>query len=254
MARLADIVTRPHRAQLDLERVADLRRLPHLSGIAVVREPGTGYVLLGGEHRFAALRGRGEREAEVYVLRNWHDFVAWMMHDAAGRDRYDQTPWSMVDAAYLAIKAVELLKPAREERPYDDIAEYTGTHEGATANVRWLIALLSDEGEPDGVRQYAGNELVLISRGQAGAHGIRERVKKVRAQLDAAAAPVMPAAKQRDILGDAVAKLTGITNGLDSIGELNPELTADELADWITQLGKVNTKLIRLRTKLKEKA
>lgn len=219
----------------------------------MVYKPRAGYVLLGGEHRLAAMRGRGQREAEVYVLRTWPDFVAWMMLDMERDQRYDSgTPWSLVDAAYLAIKAVDLLKPAREEQPYHDLAEFCQVHEGAMANVRWLIGVANDPDENPDVRTYAHGELLGIHRGEAGAHGVRDRVKKLRARLAAAATPVMPAAKQRDVIGDIVARLAGITNGLDVIGELNPQLTKEELTEWREALGSANTKLIRLRTKLND--
>lgn len=254
MARLGDIIAAPHRAQLDPARVADLQRYLHAhdGGIAVVYKPGAGYVLLGGEHRLAALRRRGQREAEVFVLRSWPDFVAWMMLDLEHDRRYSGTPWSLVDAAYLAIKAVDLLKPAREELPYHDLAEFCQVHEGAMGNCRWLIQLVGNPGEPEAIRAWGANELRLIHKGEAGAHGVRDRVKKLRARLAAAATPTMPAAKQRDVIGDIVARLAGITNGLDVIGELNPQLTKEELTEWREALGSANTKLIRLRTKLSD--
>lgn len=218
----------------------------------MVYQPGAGYVLLGGEHRLAALRGRGQREATVYVLHNWRDWVAWMMHDRDQRERFSQAPWNYTDAAYLTRKAVELLKPAREEKPYDDVAEFTGTHEGAMANVRWLIGVLDNPAERVEVRDWATRELRLIARAEAGPHGVRDRLRKFRAQLDAAAKPPMPAAKQRDLIGGALATMKGVLNGLDSVGSLNPDLTPVEVAAWLADLSQLQGKIMKLRTTIKE--
>lgn len=251
--RLADIIARPHRAQLDRHRVANLQRIPKPHAVAVVYEPGTGYVLLGGEHRLAALVGRGDYEADVYVLRSWRDFVAWMMLDVQPGHGVGAA-WTVVDAAYLAIKATGLLKPAREELPFHDLAEFCQVHEGAMANVRWLIQLAEDIDEPGApIRDFAARELAAIHRGEAGPHGVRDRVKKERARLLAAATPPMPVAKQSALIGDIVARLAGITNGFDVLGELNPGLSPDDLTAWHAALGQANTKIIQLRTKIREK-
>lgn len=254
MARVGDIIARPHRAQLDAKRVADLERVGGggVGGIAVVYEPGTGYVLLGGEHRLRALLRRGQREAEVFVLRSWRDFVAWMILDLERDRRYSGTGWTVVDAAYLAIKAYNLLKPARDELPYNDLAEFCQVHEGAMSNCRWLIQLADDPQESAAIRDYARAELQIIHTGMGGAHGVRERVKKQRAKLAAATTPPMPVPKQAALLGDIVARLTGITNGLDVLGELNPAHDQKDLTAWYEALGKANTEIIRLRTKLKD--
>lgn len=223
--------------------------MPDDAGIAVAYGPGVGYVLVGGEHRAAALAQRNTYETNAYVVASWRDFVAWMIADL---DRPNSHGWTLVDAAYLYEKAVRLLKPSRQDKPADDIAEYAGVNRGALDNVRWLIGVAADGAEEPEIRQFARDQLALITEGVAGGHGARDRVKQERDRLAAAAAPRMSADKQRQMLNDTIAKLWGMLAGLNTLGELNPELTQAERDEYAAHLGKINTGFIRLRTRLKE--
>ena len=251
-------MVRPHRAQLDrawVDRLAGV--LGTFSGVAVAYEPGTGFVLIGGEHRLAAHRLRGDQWIDVYMLRAWGDLVAWMINDQTFGKRYTQKPWSAVDAAYLYDKAVPLLKPARAEKAGDDIAEYAGVNAEAVRSVRYVVRLIEDRDEPEELRRYATEQLQLVVRGELQGYSIQGRLKTYREQLErkqAGAAAFMPANQQRSTLDNMGSLLTGLADTLRALGPINPELTPAEAAGWLGQIDDAWLQLFRLKRQLRERA
>jgi hypothetical protein len=247
--RLVDIVIDPHRVHLDRARVDRLARaVPDFCGIAVAYRPGAGYVLVGGEHRAAALVSRGVYEVPVYVLASWRDLIAWMIADL---DRPGGLGWTAVDAAHLHNKVMPLLNPARSERGGRDVAEYTGINEGAIGNVRAAILVANDPEQPAQVRQEIADLIAGIARGTDGGHSARDAVKRIQDRYARANAPAMPADKQRQMLNQALSTLEGLLSGLDHLGVLNSELTPDEREAFAVQLGKANTRLSAIKNALR---
>ena len=249
---------RPHRGALNLATVEGLsRRLGPFVGLAVVYQAGVGWVLLGGEHRFAALKGRGDHEADVYLLRSWTDFVAWMMADQAFGKRFPQTPWNAVEAAYLHEKAVGLLKPARSELVGRDLAEYTGVHYDAARAVRGVLKFYTDPNEDPEVRSFIAEQFRAIEAGEISGHTIGDRVKAFRLRIAADRAGVdalMPAAKQRSLLDNTSASLAGLGDTVRALGRVHPDLTAAECAAWADNIAAAGTVLARLKKQLMERA
>lgn len=247
--RLADIVVEPHRVHLDRARVDRLARsLPDFCGVAVAYRPGVGYVLLGGEHRAAALVQRRDYEAPVYVLHSWRDFVAWMTVDLG---KPNGLGWNPVDAAHLHNKAVSLLNPSRSDKPGYDIAEFTGINEGAISNVRATLLVAADPEQPEQVRLEIAELLAGIARGEEGGHGAREAVKRIQDRHRRAMTPPPAAAAQRAMLSAALDTLAGVLSGLEHLGALNPELTTEERESYAFQIGKVNAKLSAIKNTLR---
>lgn len=251
-------MARPHRAHLSRATIEGLsRRLGPFVGLAVVYQPGTGLVLLGGEHRFAALSARGDRETDVYLLRSWTDFVAWMMADQAFGKRFPQTPWNAVEAAYLHEKAVELLKPARSEMPGRDLAEYTGVHYDASRSVRAVLKLYLDPAEDPEIKAFIAEQFREIAAGIISGHTIVDRVKAFRLRLAADRAGVeglMPAPRQRQLLDNTTAGLAGLGDAIRALGRVHPDLTDAECAAWADSISQAGTVLARLKKQLTERA
>lgn len=247
--RLADIVIEPHRVHLDRARVDRLARaIPDFCGIAVAYRPGAGYVLVGGEHRAAALAQRNSYEVPVYVLSSWRDFVAWMIADL---DRPGGLGWTAVDAAHLHNKVVPLLAPHRSEKPGLDIAEYAGVLEGAIGNLRYAIAAANDPLRPAEVRREIADLIAGIARGGDGMHGAREAVQRIEKRHEAARTPAPPADKQRQMLKQALSTLEGLLSGLDHLGKLNAELSQEEREAFAFQIGRANARLSAIKTTLR---
>lgn len=232
-------------------------RLGQFVGLAVVYQPRVGYILLGGEHRFAALLARGERETDVYVLRSWLDFVAWMMADQAFGNRFPQTPWNAIEAAYLHEKAVLLLKPARHDLPGYDLAEYTGIHEGAIRSIRYGLKAYNDPDEDPEIKRYIGEQFAEVQRGIITGHSVPDRLKLFRKKLAEDRAGVeglMPAAKQRQLLDNMVASLAGLADVVNALGRLHPDVGPEECGIWIESVHKAGQVLTRLKKQLTERA
>lgn len=246
--RLADIVVDPHRVHLDRVRVDRLKRtVPDWCGIAVAYRPGTGYVLVGGEHRAAALAARNTYEAPVFVLSSWRDFLAWAMADL---EKPGGLGWTAVDAAHLHNKVVPLFGPARTEKPGHDIAEFTGVNDGAIGNVRWTLGVLADTSQPQEVRNEIADLIANIARGGDGMHGLREAVRRAQDRHQKANAPTMPAAQQRKAL-ESIAQLEGIIAALADMGPINPDLPQGEREHAAVRLGKLGATIVKIKKNLR---
>lgn len=240
------------RRRLTASRVRNLREnLQTFAGMAAVYLPGEGYVLLGGEHRYAAAVSRGDVHADFYILRTWTDFVAWMIQDLAmAADLgYRSASWDEVSAAHLYRKAVRLLNPARNEKIGLDIAEYTGTDMTSGGNIRWALEL-QEAADPE-LREFLTRELAMVEGGQIKGHSVRDRVNRWLARRTALANPRPSAEKQRAMLEEALATLAGVTDGLSHLGMLNDGLSMEERLRYAAALGKMNGKLVRTKIKLR---
>jgi hypothetical protein len=253
--QLADVSSyQPVRRKLNPGALLQLRsRIPTdaFSGMAAVYVPGDGYVLLGGEHRYASAAQWGDGHAVFYVLRTWTDFVAWMIEDLRLAETlgYQAVQWDEVAAANLYRKAVRLLNPGRNEKTGRDIAEYTGTNVTSAGSIRWAIEL-AEAADPE-LRAFIQTELKLIEEGLLKGHSIRDRVGRYIAKRSALANPRPSAEKQRAMLEEALATLAGVTDGLSHLGLLNDALTKEERARYADALGKMNGKLVRVKITLR---
>lgn len=246
--RLADIVIDPHRVHLDRTRVDRLARtIADSCGIAVAYRPGTGFVLVGGEHRAAALARRGSYETDAFVLASWRDFVAWMINDL---DRPGGLGWTAVDAAHLHNKVVPLFGPARSEKPGWDIAEFTGINEGAISNLRYAIAAANDTERPQVVRDQIADLVAGIARGNDGQHGARESVQRIERKHREATTPAASAAQQRKAL-ESVAQLEGIIAALADMGPINRDLDVNERLAYAVRLGKLGATISKIKKNLR---
>lgn len=249
----ADVVVQPHRRQLALARVADIRRtlrqhgqLESSAGAAVAYRPSVGWVLVGGEHRWAAACAPGAK-LSVYVLRHWDDFVAWAAVDMLDKRR---TGWDPVTAVFMYEKVVAALRPGRADQPLADIAEFTGIHRGVLESVRWANALIADLDESADVREYTRGLLDELEAGAEGGHSVRERVARFKAKKANAGRPPESAAVQRKALA-SVPQLTGIVGALAELGPINPEIPKTERDAYAAQLGALGALLAKIKKNLR---
>jgi hypothetical protein len=248
--KAADVVIRAHRRTLTgVEELA--ARLGRFSGPAVAYEPGTGYVLLAGERRFAAHVRRGDIEVEFYVLKNWTEFVAWMMHDRSLQETrgFKSVPLNPIEAGYFDAKAQELLKPLRGEKPSFDLAEYLQFPEAQVSTSRALIRAFVAAEDPE--RRAAVLSIMRdIEAGVITSHAGWDRWIRYRKRAEA---PVRTAAEQRKTLAGAGTVTQGLADALGGLGEeINADLTREELERHIAALlvgqGALVKTLKKLRT------
>lgn len=242
-----------HRARLDPEHLARLTAsLGNFSGMAVTHSPGIGWVLVGGEYRFVAHQRRGDRTCEFYVLRTWDDLVAWMIADRAFAHRFRQAEWNAVDAAYYHAQLLAVLKPGRGDRPAWDVAEFTGQHYDAVRTVRGALKTTNDPDELPEIRAFAREQLELVAKGEITGHSVDNRIRAFR-KVIADRTGGMSAAKQAQLLDNAVAMFTGIGDGFEALGKLHPDLTAEQCERWMSSVGAMSTELFRLKRQLRER-
>jgi hypothetical protein len=248
-----EVVVQPHRRTLAKTRLESLIRTVHQHGMrgeslgaAVAYRPSVGYVLIGGEHRWAALSAPGV-QTTVIVLRSWDDLVAWMAIDITDSRRIG---WDPVSAVAFYEKAVAALKPSRGDRPLEDVAEFVGIHRGILESVRWANALLADPDEDAAIRAYVQEELDGLERGSEGGHSLRDRVAKYRAKLANAGRAPESAAVQRKALS-SIPQLIGIVDALANLGPINPELSMAEREAYARQLGSLGAQLAKIKKNLR---
>lgn len=253
MIAAEDVVVRPHRRHLDRNRLAEIVKTARNQGMsntalgaAVAYQPSVGYILIAGEHRWAALSAPGAR-FEVYVLSSWTDLVAWMAVDVMDLRR---TPWNPISAVWFYEKAVEVLKPARSESPIADVSEFTDIHRSILEGVRWASAILADPNEPADVRAEVEAVLDELEAGKDGGHSIRERVHRFRVRREQAARPPQSAAVQRKAL-DSIAQLEGIVAALADLPPINPEIPMAEREAYARRLGVLGAQLSRVKKALR---
>lgn len=256
MTAADEVVVHPHRRTLNKERVADLRRTAQQHGMqgtafgaAIAYRPSVGYVLLGGEHRHAALSAPGSKASYV-VLRNWDDLVAWMAVDITDPRRLD---WDAVAAVAFYEKAIAALKPGRGDRPLEDVAEFTGIHRGVLESVRWANAIIADPDTDGTEREYLREALSRLETTGEGGHSLRETFRKFqRAQ----AAVSVDSGKQEATLRRALIQLNAAAEAVAAMGPLSPNFdpaAAAELRGAITRaLSPLNIVKISLQERAKQ--
>ena len=247
------MVVRPHRRVLVKSRLANLVRTAQRHGLAgtslgaaVAYRPGVGYVLLGGEHRHAALSAPGVK-TEYMVLRSWNDLVAWMAVDASDPLGLRFDP---IAAVSFYEKAVAALKPDRSAKPLEDVAEFTGWHRGVLEGVRWANATLANEYEDPRVREFLQGRLDHVERGGDGSHTLREQVAKFRQKLADETREPESAAAQRKALG-SIAQLVGMVGALADLGPVNAEIPTAEREAYARQLGSLGAQLAKIKKNLR---
>lgn len=253
MMLASDVVVQPHRRTLVRTRLGELQSTARQHGIlgdslgaAVAYRPSVGYVLIGGEHRWKALSGPGAR-TQVIILRTWDDLVAWMAIDKTDTRGLGFDP---VAAVYFYEKAVAALRPGRQDRALEDVAEFTGINRGVLESVRWGRAIVDDPDEAEDVRVYAQTLLNQLEKGGDGGHSVRERVAKFKAKKDSVGRAPESAAVQRKALA-SVPQLAGIIEALAELGPINPEIPKAEREAIAAQLGKLGALLSRIKKNLR---
>lgn len=248
-----EVIVQPHRRRLDRDRVLALQRtirqqgmLGSSLGAAVAYRPSVGWVLLGGEHRWKAAMAPGSR-TEVIVLRTWDDLVAWMAIDMTSSRR---TAWDPVSAVHFLNKVTATLKPARGDRPADDVAEFVGIHRGILESVRWGMAVADDPDEDLDVREYVRSVLDDLERGGDGGHSVRDKVARYKARKAARTRPPESAALQRKAFG-SIAGLEGTIEALLEMGPPNPDIPREELEEIAVRLGRLGPKLSKIKKNLR---
>lgn len=239
-----------HRRKLNGDRLSTLRgairKGSRFLGVAVAYRPSIGYVILGGEHRWAA--SVDLPQVECYVLRRWEDLVAWLAVDKAdGRG----LPFDPVAAVYMLEKAITALKPDRSQKVTQDFGEYTGWHKGILDNVRFAQRVVADPDEPVAVKDFLSARLRVLEDGGDGGHGLREALHKFRETLAAAERPRQSAAAQRKILEGSIPQLVGMIGALAELDAPHEDLPAKELEEYANQLGKLGAQLSRIKKNLR---
>ena len=252
------MIVEPHRRVLNQTTIGRLSGLYRAGASilppAVAVQPGRGFVLVLGEHRFAALQG--DRPAgstvDVYVVRAWEDVVAWMMADLEHDQRYGAgTHWDYVTAAHMANKLVSLVKSSRSDRPVHDVAEYTNLNENGLSNTLWAIAREADPNVSEPMREWLRHDLIAMRRGESSAHSVRTRYKGHETRLKAAFADP---ARQLETLRRALIQLKAAAEAVDSMGVLAQTFDKDEAAKIRDEIMRAHRPIIRLQTQLKERA
>lgn len=243
----------PHRRSLSKSRVEELARtmrrhhpIGESFGAAVAYRPSVGYVLLAGEHRYAAASAPGGK-TEVIILTSWDDLVAWMAVDSSDPRGLG---WDPVAAVYFYEKAVAALKPGRADQPLADVAEFVGINRGVLESVRWGRALIADVDQPQDVRDYTQSLLDALERGEEGGHSVRERVARFVAKKANKGRPPQSAAVQRKAL-ESIAHVEGIIAALAEMGPVNPEIPAKERTDAADRLGSLGAQLSKIKRNLR---
>lgn len=249
---IGEVASRAHRARLDRDRVSHLaNKADAFLGVAVAYEPGFGYVLIGGEHRFAAAVLRGERYVKVYVLRSWRDMQAWMGWDLEQNKIYSWAPWNAAEAAWFMDKALPLLTVTRHDGAAEDVAEYTGVPRASLDNARYATTVWEDTNESDELRSYAAAQLNEIVDGKASGSSIRDKIKRERQRIADRNKPRPSLTKQRAMLAEALSTLEGLADGLGHLGEPSDEFDMAELETTAAAMGKAIARITRVKNTLR---
>jgi hypothetical protein len=248
-----EVVIHPHRRTLVKTRLDEIVRTVRQHGMtgqslgaAVAYRASVGWVLLGGEHRWAALSAPGSG-TEVIILRSWDDLVAWMAVDASDPRRLG---WDPIAAVSFYEKTIAALKPGRNDKPVEDVAEFTGVHRQVLETVRWANSVIADGDIDLRLRQFLQGQLDRIEQGGDGGHSLRERYKKFMAKLENEGRAPASAAVQRKAL-ESVGTLSGIVGALAELGPINPEIPMSERRQLAEQLGRLGAQLAKIKKNLR---
>jgi hypothetical protein len=214
---------------------------------AVVRVNGA-YQLLAGERRWAAML-RGRRDLNVWVMRRWADFMAWMLLDEQRSGVHQGKPMTLVDAKVMLDKINDWLRPTTRDHADQMVAEYLGLDMYQIRQTRYLCNWLGPNNLPE-VQALARHELGLVAARKVSPSAAYERVKRADSRLRA---PSVPAARQRKMLDNSVEIITGLIDGLKALGDLAGQLEPGECADWARELSAGRLQLERTIKALKER-
>jgi hypothetical protein len=251
-----EVIVQPHRRTLSKTRLEDLVRTVRQHGMtgeslgaAVAYRPSIGYVLIGGEHRWAALSAPGSR-TQVIVLRNWDDLVAWMAIDVTDPRRLG---WDAISAVSFYEKAIGALKPGRGDKPMEDVAEFVGIHRGVLETVRWANAIIADEDADSIEREYLREALAVLEATGEGGHGLRAAFRRFQ---QAQAAASIDGGKQEATLRRALIQLNAAAQAVAAMGPISPSFdtaAAAEIRAAITRaLSPMNIVKIQLQERAKQ--
>lgn len=249
-----EVVVLPHRRTLVRTRLDDIQRTVRQHGMSgeslgacVAYRPSVGYVLIGGEHRWAALSAPGAR-TNVIVLRNWDDFVAWMAVDITDPRRLG---WDPIAAVSFYEKATAALKPARGDKPMEDVAEFTGVHRGVLETVRWANAIVADEDADTMEREYLREALDRLEATGEGGHSLRDAFRKFqRAQ----AATSVDGGKQEATLRRALIQLNAAAEAVAAMGPISPNFDSDAASEIRGAITRALSPLNIVKIQLQERA
>jgi len=244
------VYTWAHRSRLgDLSEIEDVVSRFGLLPPMVALLPRRGWIVLGGERRFAAWVGMyGGNRVPVYVANVWADFLAWMLVDIDQRGTRQRM--SLVEAVTLVDKVAATLDPRKHDYADQTIAEYLDLRLDLLRTTRYLTNWLEHE-SPE-VVELAKRKLDQVAGGELGPSAAYDHVKALAERV--AAGEGMPTETQRKILNNAVTTLAGVTDGLQGLGGLANNLAPGECEAWAKSLSKARLELERTIRKLKERA
>jgi hypothetical protein len=250
----ASIFVRPHRRHLGA--LGELmNNLPNgYTGMAVGYLDGIGYVLLGGERRFAAHQARQDQTVVVSVISTWDQWIAWLLMDLEFSVRYGSTPMGNLTAAYLDLKVRDVLRPGPRDHSARIIAEYTGLDYERVRGCRYVIERTTDPYHPN--MQALALQLVdKIERGEVGPSAACDHLRALSKRLAQMEAGISSAsvAQQRKILTTTAGYVSGMADGLNQLGPVSDEIGAEERAELVKALSQGRLALERVIRNLKEK-
>jgi hypothetical protein len=175
--------------------------------------------------------------------------VAWMLLDEQKSGYHQGKPMTLVDAKVMLDKINDWLRPSVRDHADQMVAEYLGLDHYQIRQVRYLCNWLDPDQLPE-IQALARHELGLVAAGKASPSAAYERVKRADARLRA---PSVPAEKQRKMLNNSVEIITGLIDGLQSLGDLAEQLEPGECAEWVRGLSAGRLQLERTIKALKER-
>jgi hypothetical protein len=193
---------------------------------AAVIVHGKGYSVIGGERRVAAQLAEGARHINLYVIRSWDEFHAWLLLDER-RDPLVVTPrhmpMSLVDAAYWSRKVLGNLRTRKSDAAERVLAESIGREVERIRDVKYQLHWLDN---PDAeVARYAREQLRLVHQGVVSGSTISGRITRF---VDSRT--TMPIRQQRATLTAAASQFAGLADALRPLAPaLSSELTDEEI-------------------------
>lgn len=227
--------------------------------------------LITGQRRLEACRLLGRTEIECLIADDLDTAVQQLEAERdENTERKAMTPEELV---HLGRALEELERPRAQERKAagqfgsgpetgtvvrGETAEVVGSALGISGTsykrARAVVNAAYDESSSSDDREVARAALANMNA-TGNIVGNYDKIRKVRdIRLGAPTSPaLMDAKKQRHALNSATANLSGIALALKRIGDLHPEITSEEAAQWVDDLSEARRVIEGLIKRLKER-
>lgn len=252
----------------DLTDIESLIKHIYDSGIKQSVLVTTDGLVIDGVRRIAALTALGISTVPVFVATTLEEACTVIArtrnHGVAALPQSARRQWHMVTelhslvlerATRLRKRRVGLPKSAPLERSTKSrelIADAMGLANEGTLNVLVQVYQALNEINPvDPQGEALVQVRTLLDKGEITIYEARGRVQRLLSAGQSG--DIISIAEQRNVLATALAQLAGTVKGLDRLGELHPEFSAEEVAMYLTAYADARRGLQRLITTLKKR-